>query len=258
MLNQLNPQQILSKIFGVQKEIYAKEVNKVAVVKANYINEFSQSENAVRIIFDNINFKILHISDNVGTLVGYTSEEMLNLNTLHTLNLISLDHYDFMYVWVNWAITRHLKYGDSFNAKQVMCGVKMKHRDGHIMRLLFRQYPLETTEDGVATLSAISIDDVTHLMKSDFYWGRLEYGKLTKKTHHLISLDNKDIPHDILSDREKSIVKLLAQGKESKEIATMLFISSHTVDNHRRNMINKIGVRDTTGLIQICKMVGMI
>jgi DNA-binding CsgD family transcriptional regulator len=258
MLNSLNPQQLLNKIFGIQKDIYAKEIDKIAIIKANYLNEFSQSENAVRILFDHINFKILHITENVGSLSGYLSEEILNLNILFALNLISLDHYDFMYVWVNWAITRHLKYGDSFDAKQVMCGVKMKHKDGRIMRLLFRHYPLETTEEGVATLSAISIDDVTHLIKSDFYWGRIECGKVTKQTHHLISLDNKDIPHDILSEREKSIVKLLAQGKESKEIATILFISSHTVDNHRRNMINRIGVRDTTGLIQICKMCGMI
>jgi DNA-binding CsgD family transcriptional regulator len=37
-----------------------------------------------------------------------------------------------------------------------------------------------------------------------------------------------------------------------------LFISSHTVDNHRRNMIAKTGAKDTTALIQICKMVGII
>jgi DNA-binding CsgD family transcriptional regulator len=61
-----------------------------------------------------------------------------------------------------------------------------------------------------------------------------------------------------LTDREKEMVRLLAQGKESKEIGSLLLISPHTVDNHRRNMINKIGVRDTTGLIQICRMVGII
>jgi DNA-binding CsgD family transcriptional regulator len=258
MLESLNPQQLLNKIFGIQKDIYAKEIHKTAVIKANYINEFSDSENSVRLILDHINFKILHISENVERLSGFSSEELTKLNVLYAIRLISIEHCDFMYIWVQWIVTRHLKYGDSFDAKQSMCGVKMKHKEGRDMRLLFRHYPLETTEEGIATISAITVDDVSHLMKSDFYWGRLECGRVTKQTHHLISLDKKDIPHDILSDREKSIVKLLAQGKESKEIATILFISSHTVDNHRRNMINKIGVRDTTGLIQICKMCGMI
>jgi DNA-binding CsgD family transcriptional regulator len=258
MLDFLKPQELLNKILGIQKEVYANEVGKTAIIKANYIDEFSISENSVRVILDHINFKILHISQNVEALSGYSGDEIINLNILFTMKLFTLDHYNFMYVWVKWAITRHLKYGDSFDAKQIMCGVKVKHKKGHIMRLLFRQYPLETTDEGVATLSAITIDDITHLMKSDFYWGRIECGRTTKQIHHLISLDNKDIPQDILSKREISIVRLLAKGKESKEIANKLFISSHTVDNHRRNMINKIGVRDTTGLIQICKMVGIV
>jgi DNA-binding CsgD family transcriptional regulator len=258
MLESLNPQQLLNKILGIQKDIYAKEIHKTAIVKPNYINEFSDSENSVRLIFDHINFKILHISDNVERLSGYSSEELTKLNVLFAIKLTAADHYNFMYIWIKWVINRHLKYGDSFDTKQCLCGVKMMHKDGRIMRLLYRHYPLEITDEGIATISAITVDDVSHLIKSDFYWGRIECGRTTKQLHHLISLDSKDVPQDILSDREKGIVRLLAQGKESKEIGTELFISSHTVDNHRRNMINRVGVRDTTGLIQICKMVGII
>lgn len=258
MLNSLNPQQLLNKILGFQKELYVNEIDKNVIIKANYIDQFSTSDNSVRLIFDNINFKILHISENIEKLSGYPAHNFYDLNMLFAIKIVALEHYNFMYIWVKWVITRHLKYGDSFDAKQSMSGVKVKHQDGHIMCVMFRQFPLETTDDGVATVSAITIDDITHLMKSDFYWGRIECGITTKKIHHLISLDNKDVPQDILSDREKNIVQLLAQGKESKEIGSELFISSHTVDNHRRNMINRIGVRDTTGLIQICKMVGII
>jgi DNA-binding CsgD family transcriptional regulator len=248
MLDLLKSQELLNKILGIQKDLYANEIDKTAVVKAHYLNEFSLSENSVRIIFDHINFKILHISGNIEKLG----------NILFALKAFTIDHFNFMYVWVKWAVDRHLKYGDSFDAKQVMCGVKVNHKDGHIIRLLFRHYPLETTAEGVATISAITLDDVSHLMKSDFYWARIECGRTTKRIHHMISIDKEDHPQDILTDREKSIVQLLAEGKESKEIGSTLFISSHTVDNHRRNMINKIGVRDTTGLIQICKMCGII
>jgi DNA-binding CsgD family transcriptional regulator len=258
MLDFLKSQELLNKILGIQKDLYANDIDKTAVVKAHYLNEFSLSENSVRIIFDHINFKILHVSGNIEKLGGYPLESYYDLNILFALKAFTIDHFNFMYVWVKWAVDRHLKYGDSFDAKQVMCGVKVNHKDGHIIRLLFRHYPLETTAEGVATISAITLDDVSHLMKSDFYWARIECGRTTKRIHHMISTDKEDHPQDILSDREKSIVQLLAEGKESKEIGTTLFISSHTVDNHRRNMINKIGVRDTTGLIQICKMVGIV
>jgi DNA-binding CsgD family transcriptional regulator len=259
MLESLKPTQLLHNILGFQEKYYAKEIAKTAIIKDNYINEFSASENSVRVIFDHINFKIIHISDNIEALSGYSLKDFYESNILFVLKLITLDHFDFMYVWIKWAFERHNRYGDSVDLKQVMCGIKAKHKNGYTQRLLFRHYTLESTEEeGFPTLAAITIDDITHLMKSDFYWGRIECGNKTRQIHHIISTDKVNHPHDILSDREKSIVKLLAEGKESKEIGAELFISSHTVDNHRRNMINKVGVRDTTGLIQICKMVGII
>jgi DNA-binding CsgD family transcriptional regulator len=45
---------------------------------------------------------------------------------------------------------------------------------------------------------------------------------------------------------------------ESKEIATTLFISSHTADNHRRNALARTGAKDTTALVQICRMCGIL
>ncbi len=51
------------------------------------------------------------------------------------------------------------------------------------------------------------------------------------------------------SKREVEILKLLAEGRSSKEIADSLFISRHTVDTHRRNMIRKARVGRTVQLI---------
>jgi DNA-binding CsgD family transcriptional regulator len=258
MANILQSQDLLNKILSLKKTLFDDGPDNIIVLKDNYINEFSDSENSVKIIFDQINFNIIHISQNVERLGGYSASDFNNPNLLSVFKLFTLDHADFMYVWVNWVAYIYVRYGGFMDLKQVICGVKAIRPDGSIVRLLLRHYPLETTKDGVPTLSAITLDDITHLMKSDFYWGRLVHGKDKIQTHHFISIDKNDVPHDILSEREKSILKLLAEGKESKEIANLLFISSHTVDNHRRNMINRIGVRDTTGLIQICKMCGII
>ena len=49
----------------------------------------------------------------------------------------------------------------------------------------------------------------------------------------------------ILSNREKEILHLIANGKTSKEIASSLFIAKTTVDTHRKNMIRKLNL--TTG-----------
>ena len=59
-------------------------------------------------------------------------------------------------------------------------------------------------------------------------------------------------PDIVLSAREKEIVQLLADGLSSKQIAAKLFLSSHTVDTHRRNLLKKTGSKNTLELAVIC------
>ncbi len=56
--------------------------------------------------------------------------------------------------------------------------------------------------------------------------------------------------HEQLTKREKEILKLIAQEKTTSEIAEMLFISTHTVDTHRKNLLAKLGVKNAAGLVK--------
>jgi DNA-binding NarL/FixJ family response regulator len=51
-----------------------------------------------------------------------------------------------------------------------------------------------------------------------------------------------------LSDREIDVLKLVAKGKSNKEMADMLFISTHTVISHRKNIIRKLNIKSVAGL----------
>ncbi|MCL1936795.1 MAG: response regulator transcription factor [Candidatus Azobacteroides sp.] len=51
-----------------------------------------------------------------------------------------------------------------------------------------------------------------------------------------------------LSDREKTILIALAQGLTNKEIADKLYISTHTVISHRKNIVRKTGIKTVSGL----------
>ncbi len=264
MLDFINPSQLLSQIFNLQKDKYPEGAGKSIVLKESHINAFSISEHSVKIIFDHVNMRILHVSDNIELVTGYSARDIEQRSISFIFNFLTLDHYNFLYVWLKWSLSLHAKLEPSelsglVNVKHAICGVKVKHKDGHIMRVLFRHYVLEETDDHIPTLATITLDDVTHLMKSDFYWGRIERGHPDKKLfRHFVSTDNDNKYEDIISDREKETLQLVAQGFASKEIGKTMFLSSHTIDNHRRNMLAKTGVRDTTALIQISKMVGII
>jgi DNA-binding NarL/FixJ family response regulator len=53
-----------------------------------------------------------------------------------------------------------------------------------------------------------------------------------------------------LSEREKEIVALVAREYSSQEIGNILFIAPTTVDTHRRNIMQKLGVKNTVGLVK--------
>jgi DNA-binding CsgD family transcriptional regulator len=53
-----------------------------------------------------------------------------------------------------------------------------------------------------------------------------------------------------VTDREKQVLKLIACGLSSRQIAKKLYISSHTAISHRKNLIKKFGVKNTAELIK--------
>ena len=66
---------------------------------------------------------------------------------------------------------------------------------------------------------------------------------------------DKNIP---LTNREIEILKLIAQEYSNSEIAEELFISIRTVDTHRRNLIEKLGVKNTAGLVRFAIRKGLV
>lgn len=63
---------------------------------------------------------------------------------------------------------------------------------------------------------------------------------------------------DLLTEREKQILKLIAEGKSSREIGKLLFISSRTVQNHRVNIMRKLNLKKTTDLIKYALQKGLL
>jgi DNA-binding NarL/FixJ family response regulator len=65
-------------------------------------------------------------------------------------------------------------------------------------------------------------------------------------------------PEDPLSPRESEIVKLVAEGHTSKEIAELLVISEKTVERHRTNILEKLRMRDRVELTRYAIRRGLI
>ena len=65
-------------------------------------------------------------------------------------------------------------------------------------------------------------------------------------------------PEDPLTPRELEVVKLIAEGHTSEEIGEMLFISKKTVDRHRANVLEKLGMRNRVELARYAIRRGLV
>jgi DNA-binding NarL/FixJ family response regulator len=67
-----------------------------------------------------------------------------------------------------------------------------------------------------------------------------------------------DADYRTLTPREQEVMRLLAEGLSSKSAAEKLYISPKTVENHRANIMNKLGLHSTIELVRYAAKIGLI
>ncbi len=94
----------------------------------------------------------------------------------------------------------------------------------------------------------ILIGAMDSVLEGNKYYGehvtRIIMEELTKTPEQKL----KENPSIYLTKREKDVLQLIVKEKSNQEIADKLFISIRTVDAHRRNLLQKIGAKNSVGL----------
>jgi DNA-binding NarL/FixJ family response regulator len=85
-------------------------------------------------------------------------------------------------------------------------------------------------------------------------------GAITALIREYLQRDREDerIPDSILTPREEQIIKLIAEGHSSRDIANTLVISIKTVDRHRANILQKLHMRDRLELTKYAIRAGLV
>jgi len=68
------------------------------------------------------------------------------------------------------------------------------------------------------------------------------------KIRTLLSERPPEPDQELLTQREKEILRLISMGLTNRQIAEKLFLSTHTVTTHRKNITGKLGIRSASGL----------
>lgn len=254
--NLLRFREIINKYYTDNIEIdYEKHLAQTGIFSLFYHNQ-----GVFTIIFDIKNCKVVDISKNVTIFTGCKRKESETDIIVGFLSLLAPEHLSLISVFATWVQNVIKNLTKSYRVEHFLdCwGVKFYDKAGKAIKCHLRALPLESDAEGKPLLVFISVQDITHLMKGEDYWIRGVFGEQEKRVFVYHSNEDKTVEQEILSEREKEVLKYIIQNLNTKQIASILEISPNTVDNHRRNMIARTGTRDTTALIHLCKMMGIV
>jgi DNA-binding CsgD family transcriptional regulator len=137
-------------------------------------------------------------------------------------------------------------------------GLRLKPLNGKPWVSFATLIPISARTDGTPNVVLMINQNISHLYNANAVWLRQSCTLVSQCNAYFHSRTGEVFNHDILSKRELEILKLIAQGFNSQRIASELAISVNTVSNHRKNMMVRVGVSDTTALLQIAQWCDLI
>lgn len=256
-----DPQTIVRDVVALWKEHFQNASNHTGISdfmqQSGLLNRIKQS-NLLTVVFSFADLGILHISDSAAGYFGGTVNEITDTGATYIVSCFDEEQLKFAtaHAFNNVERTKTLNPETLSNAFSCYVNWKINAKDGQQKRAIFRIFSLQLNEKGLPMLGMYLIYDIAPFMKEDIWWYRSQAGNDTFQHYH--SEGKKLIQKDLLTKREKLILMQLARGKSSKELGADLHLSSHTIDNHRRRLFAKTGAVNTSSLIHIARISGLL
>ncbi len=213
-----------------------------------FLSGFFEWPNQLSYVVDMHTGEIVESTGNFYGIFGYRREEIKAVPQMYEpiIKTNTADVVKCKRIAIEWGLNDGK---EDLSNSYAQYGYRLRHRSGKIIRVL-KQASLLQAPDGSITHSVATFTDVTHIDSRSVVtmkgFGRYGY---------LLDACNPEVSkfRDVLSPREIEILQLIARGKSSRDISQLLNLSRHTVDTHRRNMIRKLEVTNSIGLISVAR-----
>lgn len=132
---------------------------------------------------------------------------------------------------------------------------RVKNADGDYIPVIFQQQILELDNNGNPWL----LFGILDLSPDTSPFEQIKLRVFNYKTGEIVPMNFVDRESDIkLSEREKEILKMASRGMLSKEISDKLFLSIHTVNRHRQNIMRKMNSNNLLEAIDYARKLGLL
>ncbi len=199
------------------------------------------------LIFNIYQGAIEFISDGMNEVLGYNPDELSALFLMDNIHPDDKSYFlDFEYRIA--AFFKTLPFDKIKNFK-VQYDYRIKAKNNKYVRILHQAIQIDYDEDNFYRTLVLHTD-ISHIKQEG------------TPCFSIIGLDGEpsyynvqDTPvftksYDLFTRREREILKLIVEGKSSKEIAGELYISLHAVNTHRKSILNKAGSKTPLDLLR--------
>lgn len=210
-------------------------------------------------ILDLVSYKMTYVHEGIEEVLGIKQEDW-SIDTF--FNLIHPNEIENWHEKEALAIKFKLKDipKEDISVYKTTYLMKMRHASGNYKTILHQAKAINVSNDGkVQTVIGVHTD-VTYLNPPI----RNEISFISRKKPNVhfakeggVYLQIKETSN-VFTKREKEIMALIIKGKTANEIGSILHISSHTVNTHKRNMLKKSKCKNSRELVSKCLQEGII
>jgi DNA-binding CsgD family transcriptional regulator len=227
------------------------------------LGQYAKINNQFICIYNTKSQRILYLSDNYLDVLGYkcSEEDYKKYSALYWMRDLPLSQSWFMMqmtLFFKNTVQPMLKLaGENKSLKWYLHNFLLHPPKSEKHHISLLGNATDFTPNGSMLILMYIMKDVSSLINTkDSWWA--EYIINGDTSYHFHHNEKKFLKGSILSNREKEILLLVKNGLDTKQISEKLFISTHTVDQHRKNMIERIGANNINTLIQICEFGNII
>ncbi|MBC3758815.1 PAS domain-containing protein [Hyunsoonleella sp. SJ7] len=190
---------------------------------------------------------------NTKRVLGYNNKEF-NLETL--LNIAHPEDLEHIRR-ITQAVVNHLTKSTHLDLQCSTFNItyRFRKKDNTYVKILRQSSIFERTELGQMKSNLSILTDISFFDKSDSIKWELDIPGMNPADF------KKEIYNEYLgffTNREIEIIKLIADGFNTKSMAKQLFISTHTVYSHRKNILKKSNCHNSKELIEFCLKIGVL
>lgn len=253
----------LSKVLGKYASRESLKHNKDPdLINNEEFQRFLKFSPGITAIIDFKKEGYVFMSDNVEEHWGYKAEEFLRLGLVKTITIFPVSQNELIiskiFPLMFETFDQYAATGEIFDIR-VSYNTKTVRADGTEGWYLHQMKVLHIDEQNKPQFGFKLISDISDFKKDetiDFVVSKKNENGIYKKVYSQTFVGEKKT--FAISDREIEVLALIGEGKSSKQIAELLFISEHTVYNHRKNMLKKMEVKSTGEILKKAIAYGII